>query len=90
MNKSVQAITLASALLFSMGAMAQSGGTGGASGGGSPTQNMGKDNPNMAQPGGASDTTTSPSTKKHKAKHKKSTSETTPSDRTDGVGAGGK
>jgi hypothetical protein len=43
MTKTPRAILLASALLFSMGAIAQTGGTGGASGSGSPTQGMEKD-----------------------------------------------
>jgi hypothetical protein len=43
MKKTPRAILLASTLLFSMGAIAQTGGTGGSSGGGSPTQGMEKD-----------------------------------------------
>jgi hypothetical protein len=82
MIKSVRTVTAITALLFSMGAMAQSGGAG------NPTQNMGKDNPNMAQPGGSSEPDASMShktTTKHKATHKKSSDKSTVGKTSDGT-----
>jgi len=85
MIKSARTVTLISALLFSMGAMAQTGG-----GSGNPTQNMGKDNPTMAQPGGSSEPDASTThTTKHKAtKHKKASGKDTMGKTSDGSSDG--
>jgi len=74
MNKTTHAVFLASALLFSAGAMAQSGGTGGAGGAGgsgSPTQGMEKDADKAHMNDGKAHTH-----KDKKAKHSSSSSST--------------